>query len=209
MTAAVQPATRDSATDRSEVRLIVLGGLRLGIITSVGVVAFALLSRALAGPVEVVVQAVLLVLGGIVFSYVPSLGVRPRTVDGIAWATLVGLLGALVFTVIDTALLRPAHLYHWTWDAIGGGSGFWYVPVWWMGSAVLAWLGAWTVASVARGGSAVAPLVIGLLTGGLAIVLFGLAVAVRVLPFHAASMALAFAVGLVLHAAIMAATARR
>jgi hypothetical protein len=34
-------------------------------------------------------------------------------------------------------------------------------------------------------------------------------VAVRVLPFHAASMALAFAVGLVLHAAIMAATARR
>jgi hypothetical protein len=201
MTAAVQPATGTSATDRSDVRLIVLGGMRLGIVTSFGVAVFALLSRALAGPVEVVIQAILVVLGGIVFSYVPSLGVRPRTVDGIAWATLVGLLGALVFAVIDTALLRPLHLYHWSWDAIGGGSGFWYIPVWWMGSAVLAWLGAWAVAAAARGGREAAPLLIGLLTGGLAIV--------RLLPFHAASMALAFAVGLVLHVAIVAITARR
>ncbi|MDH4044422.1 MAG: hypothetical protein OEY20_07600 [Gemmatimonadota bacterium] len=209
MTAVVRPATDPSTTDRSDVRLIVLGGVQLGIVTSVGVTAFALLSRTLAGPAEVVVQAVLLVVGGIVFSYAPSLGVRPRTVDGIAWATLVGLLGALVFTVIDTALLRPLQLYHWSWDAIGGGSGFWYIPVWWMGSAVLAWLGALVVATVARGGREPAPLVIGLLTAGLAIVLFGLGVAVRLLPFHAASMALAVVAALVLHVAIVAVTARR
>lgn len=204
MTAAVQPAA-----DRSEVRTIVLGGVQLGLLTTIGVAAFALLSRAVTGSTEVVVQSVLLVLGGVAFSYVPSLGVRPRTVDGIAWATLVGLLGALVFTVLDTAILRPLDLYHWTWDAIGGGSGFWYVPVWWMGSALLAWLGALTVATVARGGREPAPLLIGLLTGGLAIVLFGLGVAVQLLPFHAAAMALAFAVALVLHVALAALLARR
>jgi hypothetical protein len=204
MTAAAQPSA-----DRSEVRVILLGGIRLGILTTVGVVAFALLSRALSGPVEVVVQGLLLMLGGVVFSFLPSLSIRPRTVDGIAWAAMVGLLGALVFTVLDTAMLRPANLYHWSWDEIGGGSGFWYIPVWWMGSAVLAWLGAWIVAIGARGGREPIPLVIGLLTAGLAVVLFGLGVAVRLLPFQTASVALAFAVGLVLHVALAAATARR
>jgi len=204
MTAAAQPTA-----DRSEVRVILLGGIRLGILTTAGVVAFALLARALSGPVEVVVQSLLLMLGGVAFSYVPSLSTRPRTVDGIAWAAMVGLLGALVFTVLDTAMLRPAHLYHWTWDEIGGGSGFWYIPVWWMGSAVLAWLGAWTVALVARGGRDPMPLGIGLLTAGLAVMLFGLGVAVQLLPFHAAGMALAYAVALVLHVALAAATARR
>jgi len=204
MTVALQPSA-----DRSDVRGILLGGLQLGVLTTVGVVAFALLSRALAGPVETVVQAVLIVLGGVACAYVPSLAVRPRTVDGIAWATLVGLLGALVFTVLDTAVLRPANLYHWTWDQIGGGSGFWYIPVWWMGSAVLAWLGAWIVAITARGGRDPMPLVVGLLTAGLAVALFGLAVAVQVLPFHAAGMALTFALALVGHVALAAATARR
>ena len=204
MTAAVHPTT-----DRSEVRTILLGGIRLGVLTTVGVVVFALLARALSGPVEVVVQAILLLLGGVVFSYVPSLSTRPRTMDGIAWAAMVGLLGALVFTVLDTAILRPAHLYHWTWDRIGGGSGFWYVPVWWMGSAVLAWLGAWNVAIAGRGDREPAPLVLGLLTAGLAVVLFGLGVAVRLLPFHAAAVALAFAVALVLHVALAAGTGRR
>jgi hypothetical protein len=204
MTAAVHPTT-----DRSEVRTILLGGIRLGVLTTVGVVAFALLARALSGTVEVVVQAILLLLGGVVFSYVPSLSTRPRTVDGIAWAAMVGLLGALVFTVLDTAILRPVHLYHWTWDQIGGGSGFWYVPVWWMGSAVLAWLGAWTVAIAGRGDREPAPLVLGLLTAGLAVVLFGLGVAVRLLPFQPAAVALAFAVALVLHLALAAGTGRR
>jgi hypothetical protein len=183
--------------------------MQLGILTTLGVVAFALLSRALAGSTEVVVQSLVLVLGGVAFGYVPSVAVRPRTVDGIAWAAMVGLLGALVFTVLDTAILRPVHLYHWTWDEIGGGSGFWYIPVWWMGSAVLAWLGAWTVAIVARGGREPRPLVVGLLTACLAVVLFGFGVAIRLLPFHAASMALAFAVGLAVHVALAAATARR
>jgi hypothetical protein len=204
MTAAVQPAT-----DRSGVRVILQAGIQLGVLTAVGVAAFALLARALTGSTEVVVQALLLVLGGVAFAYLPSVAIRPRTVDGIAWAAMVGLLGALAFTVLDTAILRPARLYHWTWDEIGGGSGFWYVPVWWMGSAVLAWLGAWVVAIMARGDREPAPLATGLVTAGLAVALFGLGAAVRVLPFHAAGMALAFAVGLVLHVVLAAATQRR
>jgi len=204
MTAAAQPTH-----DRADVRAILMGGLQVGVLTIVGVVAFALLSRGMTGTAETVVQAALIVVGGAVFSYLPSLPIRPRTVDGIAWAALVGLLGALVFTVVDTAVLRPMHLYDWTWDAIGGGSGFWYIPVWWMGSAVLAWLGALTLATLARGGREPAPLLTGLLTAGLAIVLFGLVTALRILPFHAAVMALAFAIALVLHVGFAAITTRR
>jgi len=204
MTAAVQPSA-----DRSSVRVILTGGAQLGVLTIVGVVAFALVSRALTGSVEVVVQSILLVAGGMVFAYLPSVAIRPRTVDGIAWAALVGLIGALVFTVVDTAVLRPLHLYHWTWDEIGGGSGFWYIPVWWMGSAFLAWLGAWIVALAARGGREPATLVLGLLSGSLGVVLFGLGAAAGLLPFHAAAMALAFSVGLVVHVVLAAATARR
>ena len=204
MTAAAEPGH-----DRAEVRAMLTGAVQLGMLTVGGVVAFALLSRAMSGSAEIVVQAVLVALGGAVCAYVPSLPVRPRTVDGIAWAALVGLLGALVFSVVDTAVLRPLHLYHWTWDAIGGGSGFWYLPVWWMGSAVLAWLGALTLATLARGGREPAVLLTGLLTAGLAIVLFGLVTALRLLPFHAAVMGLAFAIALVLHVAFATLTTRR
>jgi hypothetical protein len=204
MTAAVQPTH-----DRADVRAMLMGGFQLGMFTVVGVVAFALLSRTLTGTAETVVQSILIAVGGIAFAYFPSLGVRPRTVDGIAWAALMGLLGSLVFTVVDTALLRPVHLYHWTWDAIGGGSGFWYIPIWWMGSATLAWLGALTVATLARGGRDPAPLLTGLLTAGLAIVLFGVAAALALLPFSSAVMALAFAAALVLHAGFAAIVTRR
>ncbi|HET7039265.1 MAG TPA: hypothetical protein VFH97_05215, partial [Gemmatimonadales bacterium] len=121
MTAVAEPVV-----DRADVRTVLTGGILLGVLTTIGVVAFALLSRALSGATEDVVRAVLILAGGIAFSYLPAVWIRPRTVDGIAWAALVGLLGALAFTVLDTAILRPLNLYHWTWDAIGGGSGFWY-----------------------------------------------------------------------------------
>jgi hypothetical protein len=205
MTLASSPAV----TDRSDVGSMLRGGALMGGLTIAGVVAFALLSRSLVGTAETVVQSALVLVGGVVFSYVPAVGTRPRTVDGIAWASLVGLLGALAFTVVDTALLRPVHLYNWRWDAIGGGSGYWYIPVWWMGSAFLAWLGALTVATEARGGREPDPLFTGTLTGGLGVVLFGLTTATGWLPFHAGTMALAYSVGLVLHTGIAAAISRR
>lgn len=193
MTSAAQPA----AAPRSDVRTIVGGGIKLGIATVIGVVVFALLSRALAGGAEAVVQSVLVLIGGAVFAYAPAYWVRPRGVDAIAYASLVGLLGSVVFTVVDTAVLRPVHLYHWTWDAIGGGSGFWYLPVWWMGSCFLAWLGAWVYSiRAARDGNAVNA---ALQTLGIGVVLLAVAVGTRLAPFHAAVAALAFTVGLILH----------
>jgi hypothetical protein len=198
MTSMVEPA----AGPRSDVRTIVGGGVKLGIATVIGVVVFALLSRALAGGVETVVQSVLVLAGGAVFAYAPAYWVRPRGVDAIAYASLVGLLGSVVFTVVDTAVLRPVHLYHWTWDAIGGGSGFWYIPVWWMGSCFLAWLGGWVYSiRAARDASAVSA---ALQTLGIGVLLLVVAVATRLAPFHAAVAALAFTVGLVLHVPLAA-----
>lgn len=190
------------SAERTDVRTVVGSGLKLGVATAAGVVVFALLSRATAGSTETIVQSVVVLLGGAVAAYYPAAQVAPRSVDSIGWTSMVGLLGALVFTVIDTAVLRPVDLYHWRWDAIGGGSGFWYVPVWWMGAAVLAWLGGWVHAeAVERGGSA-HPLRLAIQTvvlGGLVAALFivgGLA------PFHSASVALGFGVALVLRVVV-------
>ncbi|HEX9582527.1 MAG TPA: hypothetical protein VF970_15595 [Gemmatimonadales bacterium] len=189
MTSAAEP----SVADRSDVRTIVGGGAKLGGVAVVGVVLFALLSRVISGSVEVIVQSVLVLLGGVVFAYVPAFWVRPRGVDGIGWTAMLGLMGALFFTVVDTAVLRPLKLYHWTWDQIGGGSGFWYIPVWWMGSAFLAWLGGWVWARA--GGANIAPRAGQ--TAGVGVVLFAIIVLTGILPFHAGTAALAVTLGLI------------
>ena len=203
MTSAVEPVT-----DRADVRTIVGGGAVLGLVTAIGVTAFALVSRPLAGTSEVVVQSGLILFGAAVFCYFPVHWVRPSHVDGIAWAALLGLMGALFFTAIDTILLRPLGLYHWTWDAIGGGSGFWYIPVWWMGSATLAWLGAWI--AVQR---YLRLLRVGWHMGthmfALGIAVFAVLVGARLAPVHSAVMALGVALALPIHVAVAWMRARR
>jgi len=200
MTSAAGP----SVAEHSDVRTIVGGGAKLGGITAVGVVVFALLSRMLSGSVEIIVQSVLVFAGVVVFAYVPAAWVRPRGVDGIGWTSLVGLLGSLCFTVVDTAVLRPVKLYHWTWDQIGGGSGFWYIPVWWMGSAFLAWLGGWVWTRsggenvAARAGQ----------TAGIGIVLFGIIALTGILPFHAGTAALGVTLGLIFTVPLAGASGR-
>jgi hypothetical protein len=175
---------------------IVFGGAILGLVTTIGVVIFALVTRALEGTAESVVQMILVLAGGIVFSVFPALRVRPTDVDSIAWSAMLGLMGALVFTVLDTAILRPLNLYHWRWDAIGGGSGFWYVPVWWMGSALIAWLGAWSFANASRNGEPNLPSLIGQ-AAGVAILLTAILTVTGLVPFGAPGVALAFTIGLV------------
>lgn len=205
MTTAAEPM----AVDRADVRTIVGGGVKLGILTAVGVVAFALLVRAMSGNTETLVLSLLVLTGGVVFGYLPALWTRPRSADGIAWCTLLGLLGAVAFTVLDVVLLRPLSVYHWTWDAIGGGSGFWYIPVWWMGSAFLAWLGGMVVAYAAQGGRDPQPLVQGVQTGGIAVILFWIIAGLEIAPFHPAVAALAFAIALALHVPLSAVMHRR
>ncbi|NIM51672.1 MAG: hypothetical protein GTO22_20900 [Gemmatimonadales bacterium] len=203
-------STAESAgVERHDVGAVVGGGIKLGVFTAASVTVFALLSRLVSGTLETVVQSVLVLAGGVVFSYLPAFWVRPRSADAIAWTALVGLLGALVFTVLDTALLRPFDLYHWTWDEIGGGSGFWYIPIWWMGSATLAWLGAWVVAIAGRRVEQVNVLVAAAQTVGISIIIFAILTVTRVGPLHTAVMALAFALGLIVTVPLVAALNRQ
>jgi hypothetical protein len=204
MTSAVEPAA-----ERYDVRTVVGGGVKLGILTVVAVVVFALLSRALDGTVEIIVQSVIVLAGGVLVSYLPALWVQPRGADSIAWAALVGLLGALVFTVIDTALLRPLGIYHWTWDAIGGGSGFWYIPIWWMGASLLAWLGAWVAATVGNARGTFNVSAAAGQTLAVTVLMFMALVLVRLAPPTPAIVALAFSIALVLSVPLTVALTRR
>jgi hypothetical protein len=177
------------------VRTIVAGGVKLGLMTSVGVVAFALAPRATAGTAETIIQSLLVLAGGVVFSYGAAMWLQPRDVDSIAWTSLVGLLGALTFTLVDTVILRPFNVYHWSWDQIGGGSGFWYIPVWWMGATVLAWLGAWIYSAESTRGPVNPSVVAGKTVIG-SVVLFVIAGVLRVGPFSSAMLALCFCLAL-------------
>jgi len=199
-------ATAPQSVNRSAWQLIVSGGAKIGVLTAIGVAAFALLSRSLAGTAETIGQAILILVGGTVFAFLPAHWIRPRSVDGIAWSAMLGLMGAVFFAAIDIALLRHVGIYPWAWDLIGGGSVYWYLPVWFMGSATLAWLGAWIVASQNRGSAG--PLVGAAQAAGLAIVLFGVLV-VSVGPFHAAMVALAYALALVVLVPLSAVFGRR
>jgi hypothetical protein len=107
---------------------------------------------------------------------------------------MIGLLGALTFTVVDVIVFRPIGLYHWTWDQIGGGSSYWYHPVWWMGSAFLAWLGSWIVTNGGEQG-AIPGAAIKVLVAG--IVASAVLIGVGIVPFHSVSVALGFTVGLI------------
>ena len=202
-------AVPHQGAERADVRTIVGGGVILGLLTAAGVVVFVVISRVFEGPAETVIQAILVLVGGVGAAYLPALWVRPRSADGIAWTSLVGLLGALTFTVVDTAVLRPLGTYPWTWDRIGGGSGFWYIPVWWMGAAVLAWLGAWAVSFGERGSS---PSVI-VQRGGFTLALTALVFVVLVVsgaaPATTAIVALSFAAAVVLAVPLAAVLSRR
>lgn len=191
--------------ERYDVRTVVGGGVVLGVATAAGVALFALVSRASTGTAELVIQSALVLAGGVVFSFAPAVWVRPRSVDGIAWAALVGLLGALAFTVLDAGVLRPLEIYHWTWDEIGGGSGFWYIPVWWMGSAVLAWLGAWSARLNEGGGFAR----LAAMTTGVGLALFAVLALTGVAPATPAVVALGFVLGHVVQIGLASARGRR
>ena len=147
-------ATAAPAQDRSDFRTVTTGGALVGLVTGVAVVLFVAASRTLAGGVaREGVEALLVIAGAVVVAFFPARWTAARSTDGIAGAAAVGLVGTVVFSAIDIALLRPFQAYPWTWDAIGGGSTWWYLPVWWMLGTFLAWMGGILTASQAsRGG---------------------------------------------------------
>jgi hypothetical protein len=147
-------------TDRSDFRTVTASGAKLGALTGAVVVVFLVVSRLLSlGVAREVVQALVVLMAAPLVSLLPARWTAPRTIEGIAGAAAVGLVGTVVFSIIDIVILRPFHAYPWTWDAVGGGSTWWYLPIWWMLGTFVAWMGAMlSAARAARGTTDVASL---------------------------------------------------
>jgi hypothetical protein len=133
--------------DATEVPLIVLGSVKLGLIETVLVLLFSLASRFLGGVAETVVGGLIVLIGLAAVTMLPGLWTRARTIEGIAGAAGIGLGAAGVFLLIDVMLLQNIGTYSNRWHAIGGGSNWWYHPVGWMVGSFLPWMGAWILAN--------------------------------------------------------------
>lgn len=160
-----------ATTDRSEFRHILASGTVVGAITGVSVVAFIAISRILpAGLSRDLLESALVLAAGSAVSLLPGVRAVARTVEGIAGAAAIGLWGTVVFMAIDIVLLRPFKAYPWTWDAIGGGSSWWYLPIWWMLGTFLAWMGGMlTAGRSARGEVSMAQLAIPVVAGAVVV----------------------------------------
>ena len=141
-------AARD-AVDFAPTPYLVRRAVILGFIQTVIVVLFAVATRLLDGPVEKILEAVLLVIGLAATILLPGSWTRPRTIEGIAGAAGIGLGATVIFLLLDVALLQPLGAYTFRWRALGGGSNWWYHPVWWMAGTYLAWMGAFIMANQA------------------------------------------------------------
>src|SRR5882672_3116103 len=172
--------TAPATADRSEFRHILVSGAIVGAVTAAAVVLFLLASRVLpAGIVSSLALMIIVLAGGVLVAFLPGFFAAARTVQGVASAAAIGLWGTIVFMAIDIILLRPFHAFPWTWDAVGGGSTWWYLPIWWMLGTFVAWMGAIVTAGRgARGGdtairSLAIPAVLGGLSAGLGLGLPG------------------------------------
>ena len=173
-----------SATvDRSEFRHILQSGTIVGAVTGAAVVLFLFVSRSGLLPMGVVTSFLLMLIvlaGGVAAAFLPGFFAASRTVQGVASAAAIALWGTIIFMAIDIILLRPFKAFPWTWDAIGGGSTWWYLPIWWMLGTFVGWMGAIVTAGRgARGGdtairSLATPAVLGGLSAGLGLGLAGI-----------------------------------
>ena len=130
------------ASDRSDFRTVTLGGAKIGLITAAAVVAFLFVSRHVPGLAGRMLETLVVLAAGMAVTFLPGQWTAARTGEGIAGAAAMGLVGTIIFMAIDIVALRPLRAYPWTWDAIGGNSTWWYLPIWWMLGTLLAWMGA-------------------------------------------------------------------
>ena len=141
--------------DVTTLSYVLRNALILGVLTAVVVVAMSFITRLTSGIVETVVGGIVLLVGLAAVTVLPGLWTRARTIEGIAGAAGIGLAATVVFLLIDVALLQPLGIYTNRWREIGGGSNWWYHPVWWMVGTFLPWMGALILANrMARGRSA-------------------------------------------------------
>jgi hypothetical protein len=139
----VTASATTASTDRSDFRHVVASGAKVGVITGVAVVVYLLVSRFLPyGLLREIIQAIVVLAFAVPIAFLPGAFVGARQTEGVAGAAAVGLLGTVFFMPIDIIILRPLKAYPWTWDAVGGGSTWWYLAIWWMLGTFTAWLGA-------------------------------------------------------------------
>jgi hypothetical protein len=152
-TAPMLATAAPAASDRSDVRTVTVGGALVGATTALAVVLVVATSRLLAGSPSVAggVEALVVLVAATLVAFVPGQRTAARSTEGIAGAAALGLVGTVVFSAIDIVALRPLKAYPWTWDAIGGGSTWWYLPIWWMLGTFLAWMGGIVTARSAPG----------------------------------------------------------
>jgi hypothetical protein len=197
--------------DLTRVPMIVQGAVKLGLVETILVLLFALASRLLDGIAELVVCGVILIAGLATVTLLPGLWTRPRTIEGIAGAAGIGLGAAGVFLLLDVSLLQNIGTYTNRWYEIGGGSNWWYHPVWWMAGTFLPWMGAWILANQTVRDGGTSPLQgFGMALG--ATVLLAAAAVLLGFPgarWNLATFAVAFLPGLALATALSAMGKRR
>lgn len=150
MSTAVQPR---AGADQTDVPFVVRASVKLGILESIFVLLIGLGTIYLDGFAETAVVGVLLLAGVLAVTLLPGIWTRAETIEGISGAAGIGLAATWVFLLIDVALFQPFGLYTARWLAIGGGSNWWYHPVWWMVGTFLPWMGAWQLANQSAKGS--------------------------------------------------------
>jgi hypothetical protein len=170
MTAGTAPDT----TDRSDFRHILVSGTKLGAGVGVAVVVYLAVSRLIPpGTVRALLQSAVVLAAAVAASLLPAQWTTARGTQGIAGAAAVGLWGTIVFMAIDIIVLRPLKAYPWTWDAVGGGSTWWYLPIWWMLGTYAAWMGgmltAGRAARVGESGTSLGALALPVLAGAVVI----------------------------------------
>lgn len=170
----------DATRDQTDLPSIIRGGVKLGLLYSLLVAVFGILQVRLEGVVELVVCGIILLIGIAALIVLPGLWTRARTIEGIAGAAGIGLASVFVFLVVDVALFQPLHLYTNRWLEIGGGSNWWYHPVWWMVCTYVCWMGAWIQAHQAAKSGSANPVALILVTFVLALVVLAIAVVIGV-----------------------------
>ena len=176
MSAAVQPAT---GLEQTDLPLIRRAAVQLGAIESVFILAAGMVSKYLDGPVEQLLLILLITAGVLAVTFLPGIWTGARTIEGIASAAGIGLAAAIVFLLVDVTVFQNIGLWSNRWSEIGGGSNWWYHPIWWMVGTYLPWLGAFTLANQAAKSGRSSPAAAAITAVGCALLLGLIAVLVH------------------------------
>ncbi|HEX3928376.1 MAG TPA: hypothetical protein VHW65_10290 [Gemmatimonadales bacterium] len=135
--------------DNTNVVRVFRSSVVLVIVQAVVVLAISQVNR-LDGPANRALSAVFFAAGALFTIFYPGVKTRARTIEGIAGAAGIGLGATWLFVFVDAFILQPLHTYTNRWLTVGGGSNWWYLPVWWMVGTYLSWMGGWILANQTR-----------------------------------------------------------